>query len=71
MDQIQLTSSQCNTLYNAIKHYEDYVNQPNEMAIDNTEKRKEIKDLLQYFEKNTSLGIKRYKLVEGQWVLLK
>ena len=70
MDQIQLTANQCNTLYDALRHYEGYVNQPNEMAIDNTEKRKEIRELLEYFEKNTSLGIKKYRLVNGEWVLI-
>jgi len=39
------------------------------MAEDNTEKRKAIKELLEYFENNTSLGVKRYKLIEGKWVL--
>lgn len=71
MDQVQLTTNQCNTLYDALKHYESYVNQPNEMAIDNTEKRREIKELLEYFEKNTSLGVKKYRLVNGKWVLIK
>lgn len=71
MDQLQLNRNQCNLLYDALKQYEDYVNQPNEMAIDNTEKRKEVKNLLEYIEKNTSLGTKKFKLVDGKWVPLK
>ena len=69
MDQLQLTAQQCEILYNAVKHYKDYVGQPNEMAVDNTKLRTEVKTLLQYIEQNTSLGTKRYKLVDGKWVL--
>jgi hypothetical protein len=68
MDQLQLTAQQCEILYNAVKHYNDYVGQPNEMAVDNTKLRTEVKTLLQYIEQNTSLGTKRYKLVDGKWV---
>jgi hypothetical protein len=70
MDQLQLTAQQCKILYNAVRHYNEYVGQPNEMAVDNTETRKDVKSLLDYIEQNTSLGTKRYKLVDGQWVLL-
>ena len=69
MDQLHLNKQQTDTLYQALKYYQEYVNQPNEMAEDNTEKRKAIKELLEYFENNTSLGVKRYKLIEGKWVL--
>lgn len=68
MDQLQLTAQQCEILYNAVKHYKDYVGQPNEMAVDNTQLRTDVKTLLQYIEQNTSLGTKRYKLVDGKWV---
>ena len=69
MDQLHLSTNQCDTLYCALKHYEEYLNQPNEMAVDNTEKRKNIKELIEYFNAHTSLGIKRYKLINGKWVL--
>ena len=49
MDQLHLSTNQCDTLYCALKHYEEYLNQPNEMAVDNTEKRKNIKELIEYF----------------------
>ena len=68
MDQLQLTAQQCEILYNAVKHYKDYVGQPNEMAVDNTKLRTDVKTLLQYIEQNTSLGTKEYKLVDGKWV---
>ena len=68
MDQLQLTAQQCEILYNAVKHYKDYVGQPNEMAVDNTQLRTDVKTLLQYIEQNTSLGTKRYKLVDGKWI---
>ena len=67
MDSLHINQSQCRTLYNALKHYEDYLNQPNEMAVDNTHQRKEIKELLDYFNNNTSLGVKRYKLTNTGW----
>lgn len=68
MDQLQLTAQQCEILYNAVKHYNDYVGQPNEMAVDNAKLRTEVNTLLQYIEQNTSLGTKRYKLVDGKWM---
>jgi len=70
VDQLHLSNNQCKTLYSALKHYEEYLNQPNEMAEDHTQKRQEIKELLNYFSKNSSLGVKRYKLVDNKWVLL-
>ena len=68
MDQLQLTAQQCEILYDAVKHYNAYVGQPNEMAVDNTKLRTDVKTLLQYIEQNTSLGTKRYKLVDGKWM---
>jgi hypothetical protein len=52
-----------------MKHYSDHVNQPNEMAVDNSGVRQQVKTLLQYIEDNTALGIKTYKMVQGAWVL--
>ena len=69
MDQLQLTAQQCEILYNAMKHYSDHVNQPNEMAVDNSGVRQQVKTLLQYIEDNTALGTKTYKMVQGAWVL--
>ena len=68
MDQLQLTAHQCEILYDAVKHYNAYVAQPNEMAVDNAKLRTEVKTLLQHIEQNTALGTKTYKLVNGTWV---
>jgi hypothetical protein len=68
MDQLQLTSQQCEILHQAVLNYSDYVNQPTETAADNTQLRKEVKSLLQHIENNTHLGTKTYKMVNGEWV---
>ena len=68
MDQLNLTAQQCAILYDAVKHYNAYVAQPNEMAVDNAQLRTDVKTLLQHIEHNTAMGTKRYKLVDGQWV---
>jgi len=69
MDQLQLTAQQCEVLHAAMKHYHAHVNQPNEMAVDNTAQRQAVQTLLQYMEDNTALGMKTYKMVNGDWVL--
>jgi hypothetical protein len=71
MDQLPLSTRQCEILYDAMRSYSDQVNQPTETAADNTQLRKEVKSLLQYIENNTQLGTKTYKMVHGEWVLLK
>jgi hypothetical protein len=68
MDQLPLSTRQCEILYDAVRSYSDQVNQPTETAADNTQLRKEVRSLLQYIESNTSLGTKRYKMVDGQWM---
>ena len=68
MDQLPLSTRQCEILYDAMRSYSDHVNQPTETAADCTELRKEVSSLLEYIENNTSLGTKRYKMVKGEWV---
>lgn len=68
MEQLQLTSQQCEILHKAVLNYSDYVNQPTETAADNTLLRKEVSSLLQHIENNTHLGTKTYKMVCGAWV---
>jgi hypothetical protein len=68
MDQLPLSTRQCEILYKAVRSYSEYVNQPTETAEDCTELRKEVSSLLEYIESNTSLGTKRYKMVNGQWM---
>lgn len=68
MDQLPLSTRQCEILYDAMRSYSDHVNQPTETAADCTELRKEVSSLLEYIESNTSLGTKRYKMVNGEWV---
>ena len=70
MDQLELTANQCRTLYSALKHYGEYLNQPNEMAEDNVQKRKEIQELINYFNDNTSLGVRRYRLEKNGWQII-
>jgi hypothetical protein len=68
MDQLPLSTRQCEILYDAMRSYSDHVNQPTETAADNTQLRQEVKSLLQYIENNTHLGTKTYKMVHGEWV---
>jgi hypothetical protein len=69
MDQLHLTNQQCKTLYSALRHYESYLNQPNEMAEDNTQKRQDTQELIKYFDKHPTLNTRYYKLVDKTWVL--
>jgi len=68
VNQVPLSDEQSRTLYAALKCYAEQLNQPSEMAMDNTEARNKVNTLLQYIENNTGLGTKRYRIVNGNKV---
>jgi len=68
MNQLPLSTRQCEILYDAMRNYSDHVNQPTETAADCTQLRKEVASLLQYMANNTHQGTKRYKMVKGEWM---
>ena len=70
MNPVNLSDDQSRTLYDALKCYAEHLNQPSEMAVDHAPDRDKVQQLLQYIENHTGLGVKRYRIVNGQKVLI-
>lgn len=68
MDSVQLNQQQLHALHEALLHYAAHLSQPTETAEDRSAQRQAVSELLQHVQKHTSLGTKRYKMVNGQWV---
>lgn len=63
---IKLTEDQYKTLQEGLQFYYNHLSQPNEMAIDYTNKRKMLYDLLEYVQSYSGKVITK-KLVNGEW----
>lgn len=68
---IELTKEQFDIVKRVLNFHYQQLCQPNEMAIDYTSQRKAVYDLLLHLEQYDQEGVKRYKLIDGKWILMK
>lgn len=68
---IELTKEQFDIIKKVLTNYYQQLSQPNEMAIDLTPQRKAVYDILEHLEQYDHEGVKRYKLIDGKWVLMR
>jgi len=67
---IQLTKEQFDMVKRILNYHYQQLSQPNEMAIDYAPQRKAVYDLLEHLQQYDHEGVKRYKLIDGKWVLM-
>jgi hypothetical protein len=67
---IQLTKEQFDMVKRILNYHYQQLCQPNEMAIDYAPQRKAVYDLLEHLQQYDHEGVKRYKLMNGKWVLM-
>jgi hypothetical protein len=67
---IQLTKEQFDMVKRILNYHYQQLSQPNEMAIDYAPQRKAVYDLLEHLQQYDHEGVKRYKLMDGKWVLM-
>lgn len=68
---IELTKEQFDLMFRVLTNHYQYLSQPNEMAIDLTPQRKAVYDLLEHLQQYSHEGVKRYKLIDGKWILMR
>lgn len=68
---IELTKEQFDIIKRVLNFHYQQLSQPNEMAVDYTPQRKAVYDLLLHLEQYDHEGVKRYKLIDGKWILMK
>lgn len=68
---IELSKEQFDLIYRILNNHYQYLSQPNEMAIDLSPQRKMVYDILEHLQQYSYEGVKRYKLINNKWILVK